>query len=422
MSPNPSTCSECGSTISPGSPAGLCPKCLLQQGLENQSAAVGTPQPTQSWQATPGKDFVPPSSEELARAFPQLEILELLGKGGMGAVYKARQRGLDRLVAVKILPSEIANDPSFTARFTREAKALACLNHPNIVAVHEFGQAGGLYYFVMEYVDGVNLRQAMRAGKLTSAEALKVVPQLCDALQYAHDEGMVHRDIKPENVLVDRRGRVKMVDFGLAKLLGRGSGHATLTGTQQVMGTLHYMAPEQLEGSRGVDHRADIFSLGVTFYEMLTGELPIGRFAPPSQKVQIDVRLDEVVLRTLEKEPEKRYQHASEVKTDVETIVCEPRTTVTPRPPVPTFAAADEHPLLKGLRFWMTPQSPSYVRWVSIPLLVLLGLYMLTEVVVMALVPQSQEAVHGGVLCGGTTALAVSCMILHLVWMAKGRR
>src|SRR5262249_16953843 len=158
------------------------------------------------------------------------------------------------------------------------------------------------------------LRQAMRAGNLRPAEALKIVPQICDALQFAHDEGIVHRDVKPENILLDKKGRVKIADFGLAKLLGKNAVDISLTGTHQIMGTLHYMAPEQIEGARDVDHRADIYSLGVTFYEMLTGELPIGRFAPPSKKVEIDVRLDEVVLRSLEKAPEQRYQHASDIK------------------------------------------------------------------------------------------------------------
>ena len=137
----------------------------------------------------------------------------------------------------------------------------------------------------MEYVDGVNLRQAIRSGGMSPKEALAIVPQICDALQFAHDEGIVHRDIKPENILVDKRGRVKIADFGLAKLLGHAPGDVSLTGTQQVMGTLRYMAPEQMEGTKAVDHRADIYSLGVVFYELLTGELPIGRFAPPSKKV-----------------------------------------------------------------------------------------------------------------------------------------
>jgi len=270
--------------------------------------------------ATPTSDypgFAAPSVEELAPLFPQLEILELLGRGGMGAVYKARQKNLDRLVALKILPHD-SGDAGFADRFTREARTLAKLNHPGIVAVHDFGTANGLYWFVMEFVDGVNLRQAKKAGTLTPAAALAIVPKICEALQFAHDAGVVHRDIKPENVLLDAKGRIKIADFGLAKLIDRE--RSLLTGTHQAMGTPHYMAPEQWERPLEVDHRADIYSLGVVFYELLTGELPLGRFAPPSQKVQIDVRLDEVVLRTLEKEPDRRYQHASEVKSEVERI------------------------------------------------------------------------------------------------------
>jgi serine/threonine protein kinase len=239
----------------------------------------------------------------------------------MGAVYKARQRGLDRIVALKILPPEVGRDPTFAERFGREARALGRLNHPHIVTVHDQGRTadGQYYFFIMEYVDGVNLRHALKASSVAPQEALAIVGQICDALQYAHDAGVVHRDIKPENVLLDRRGQVKIADFGLAKLLGNDA-DASLTHTHQVMGTLRYMAPEQMEGTHHVDHRADIYSLGVLFYELLTGELPIGRFAPPSKKVHIDVRLDEVVLRALEKEPELRYQQVSEVKTSMEAI------------------------------------------------------------------------------------------------------
>ena len=224
------------------------------------------------------------------------------------------------------------------------------MNHPSIVAVYEFGEVDGLYYFVMEYVEGPNLRQTLAVGGLTPPEALAIVPQICDALQFAHDEGVVHRDIKPENILIDKRRRVKIADFGLAKLLGVDAEDSaaekpfTLTGTRQIVGTLHYMAPEQLQGSSAVDHRADIYSLGVVFYEMLTGELPIGRFEPPSKKVQIDVRLDEVVLRTLESTPDRRYQHASEVKTEVESIV---DANDTPHPAAQPDTAASES-LVRG--------------------------------------------------------------------------
>ena len=150
--------------------------------------------------------------------------------------------------------------------------------------------------------------------------------QICEALQFAHNQGVVHRDIKPGNILVDRAGRLKIADFGIAKLLDPNAEDATLTGSHHVMGTPHYMAPEQMAHPLEVDHRADIYSLGVVFYEMLTGDLPVGRFVPPSQKVQVDVRIDEVVLRTLEQERERRYQHASEIKSDVETIATDDAT------------------------------------------------------------------------------------------------
>jgi predicted Ser/Thr protein kinase len=271
---------------------------------------------------TDGPAFEPPSVEEVRRLFPQLEVLTFIGKGGMGAVYKARQPALDRFVALKILPSQ-GGERGFAERFQREARALAKLNHPNIVAVHDFGQVDGFAFFVMELVDGLNLRELERAGRLTPREALKIVPQICEALQFAHDEGIVHRDIKPENILLDKKGRVKIADFGIAKIMGGDAG-ASVTETKHAIGTPHYMAPEQVEKPESVDHRADIFSLGVVFYEMLTGELPLGKFAPPSRKVEVDVRLDEVVLRALEKEPERRYQQANHVKTDVETVASSP--------------------------------------------------------------------------------------------------
>jgi len=263
----------------------------------------------------------PPPPADIAAKFPQLEILECLGRGGMGVVYKARQPLLNRLVALKILAPEKEKDPQFAERFTREAQALARLNHPNIVTVFDFGETGGLYYLLMEYVDGVTLRQLLAAGKVAPEQALVIVPRICEALQFAHEQGIVHRDIKPENVLLDKQGRVKIADFGIAKLMGeQGGPGAFYTKGRMVVGTPYYMAPEQVENPLQVDHRADIYSLGVVFYEMLTGELPLGRFSLPSEKVQIDVRLDEVVLHALEKQPSRRYQQASQVKTDLDSI------------------------------------------------------------------------------------------------------
>jgi serine/threonine protein kinase len=317
----------------PGGSAGrVCPRCaaafLKADPTEMPGDPTGSPRP-----------FVPPPVAELAPLFPQLEILELIGQGGMGAVYKARQKELDRIVALKILPPGIG-DAAFAERFAREAKALARLNHPGIVTIYDFGRSNGLYFFLMEFVDGATLRQVLRGGRISPREALAIVPAICDALQYAHDQGIVHRDIKPENILLDRRGRVKVADFGLARILGTnapltpslspsdgervaarpGEGIPALTDSGKIMGTANYMAPEQIEHPAAVDHRADIYALGVVFYQMLTGELPGKAIEPPSQKVQIDVRLDEVVLRALEKNPDLRYAQASALKTEVETI------------------------------------------------------------------------------------------------------
>ena len=200
----------------------------------------------------------------------------------------------------------------------------------------------------MEYVDGVNLRQAMQAGRFTPQQALAVVPQVCEALQYAHQEGVLHRDIKPENILLDSRGKVKIADFGIAKLVGElhAEDARTLTGAR--LGTPHYMAPEQIEHPGDVDHRADIYSLGVVFYEMLTGELPLGRFAPPSEKSSSDPRLDDVVFRTLAKEPSRRPQSAGDVKTQVESASTGPAVPP-PQPqgptpsPVSCYLSSPEH-------------------------------------------------------------------------------
>jgi tRNA A-37 threonylcarbamoyl transferase component Bud32 len=317
------SCSKCGAALPSAATAGLCPRCLMAEAMAPTQAGA---------EPSAGRETIPPA--ELAPHFPQLEILECLGRGGMGVVYKARQKTLNRLVALKLLAPERVREAKFAERFTREAQALAALNHPNIVTIYDFGQAGGFYYLLMEFVDGVNLRQLLRMRKFTPEEALAIVPPLCDALQFAHDRGIVHRDIKPENLLLDKDGRVKVADFGIAKMLGAadaggspGECAAPENATQTAVGTPGYSSPEQKADPQRVDSRADIYSLGVVFYEMLTGELPGRRLEAPSKKVHIDVRLDEIVLRALEKNPELRYQQASEVKTMVETIA------QTPAPP-----------------------------------------------------------------------------------------
>jgi tRNA A-37 threonylcarbamoyl transferase component Bud32 len=309
------SCSRCGATLAAGEE--LCSRCLLALGREPASS---DPEGEPHGPAGRARRRPTPPLEEIAARFPELEVLALIGEGGMGAVYKARQPKIDRLVALKVLGFDPEDQPAFAERFRREGRALARLDHPNVVRLFDFGERDGLYFLVLEFVDGTNLRALMRQGALEPRQALAIVPQICEALQFAHDEGVVHRDIKPENVLIDAKGRVKIADFGLAKLVDADARDSALTEVGQVMGTPDYMAPEQLRGERGVDHRADIYSLGVVFYEMLTGALPRGNFALPSRHIHVDVRLDEIVLKTLEVQPELRYQHAVEVKTDVEGV------------------------------------------------------------------------------------------------------
>lgn len=317
MTPSPhAPCPQCGAAIPAASEHGLCPRCVFSKALQN-TAESGFPPP------------VPPDLSAVQAAFPHLEVIELIGSGGMGSVFKARQPQLDRFVALKLLPATLADQPGFAARFQREAQTLAKLSHPHIVTVHDYGQAGGLYYLLMEYVDGVNLRQLLRTKKLTPKEALSIVPPVCEALQCAHDHAIVHRDIKPENLLIDKAGVVKIADFGIAKIVGHDAVASAHTADRQAesavslpLGTPDYAAPEQASGH--ADHRADIYSLGVVLYEMLTGERPTERIEAPSKRVQVDIRIDEIVLRALEKTPELRFPTAAEFRTQLQNLELPP--------------------------------------------------------------------------------------------------
>jgi len=316
-SPATSICPRCGAPLATGAVDGLCARCLGALNFD----AFTTEDGTGALPASP-----PPTAEELAPFFPQFEIHSCLGRGGMGVVYKARQKSLDRWVALKLLAPERAADPAFAQRFASEARVLAALNHPHIVAIHDFGEAGGYFYLLMEYVDGENLRQLLKTKRLTPAEALAIVPPVCDALQCAHDRGIVHRDIKPENLLIDHSGTVKIADFGIARMMdepGAAVGASGLPGARFAASTLatgtpDYAAPEQL-ACAATDHRADIYSLGVVLYEMLTGERPgAGSVIAPSRRVQVDARIDEMVLKALAKEPEQRFDTMEEFRTRIE--------------------------------------------------------------------------------------------------------
>lgn len=263
-------------------------------------------------------EWHPPSPSDLSKLLPQYEIDAMIGRGGMGAVYRGRQTSLDRSVAIKLLPSEMAADQEFVGRFQREARTLAKLQHPGIVAVYDFGQTSeGHLYFVMEYVDGIDLAGVIYGEGLKPLQALDLCSQICDALQYAHEMGVMHRDIKPANVLLTKNGKAKLADFGLARPMIEEHGTG-FTRTNTVMGTPDYMAPEQLLGM--ADHRADLYAVGVMLYEMLTKQKPRGAWEPPSRKAAVDVQLDQVVIKALQYEREKRYQNANEMKTAVEVV------------------------------------------------------------------------------------------------------
>jgi serine/threonine protein kinase len=256
-------------------------------------------------------------------------------------VYKGRQTSLDRMVAIKLLPLEVSIDRDFGDRFVREARTMARMNHPNIVSVFDFGNTTeGHLYFVMEFVEGTTLHQLIKSVGLKPTQALEIIVRVCEALQYAHSEGVIHRDIKPANILVDTKGRVKVTDFGLARMdTAKTPEEWGQTMTGMVLGTPDYMAPEQKKGIR-VDHRADIYSLGVMLYEMLCGEIPAGIFDPPSQRVAVDERIDQVVIRAMQQEPDRRYASTGEMKTAVETI----RDTPLPQKPADHAAATAPPP------------------------------------------------------------------------------
>ncbi|MEM8680698.1 MAG: protein kinase, partial [Planctomycetota bacterium] len=304
-------CPSCGSPLPS---TGECAACLLQLGISHAPE-----------EAAPEAASLP-TLEELDHQFPQLELTRLIGRGGMGAIYHARQKTLDRDVALKLISKEVCSDPAFVERFEREAKALAKLSHPNIVTIFDFGRTeDGTAYLVMEYVDGINLREAISAGGIGSDEALEIVSTICKALAYAHSKGVVHRDIKPENILLGEDGSLKVADFGIAKIVDDSVRTPTLTATRQVLGSLHYLAPEHLESPADVDHRVDLYALGVIFYELLTGQLPLGRFEPPSVvRGEVDGRLDAVVLKTLSRRPAERYQHAVELESAVDELLVTP--------------------------------------------------------------------------------------------------
>ena len=266
-----------------------------------------------SSEATP---FSAPSPEELAALFPGYSIHSLIACGGMGAVYFATQTALDRRVAIKILPREFSSDTSFREGFAAEAKAMAKLNHPNLIGVYDFGEVDGMLFIIMEYVPGDSLYAAANGKAIDAKEAARIMSQVCAGIAHAHEFGILHRDIKPANILLDSSARPKIGDFGLARPIGLMSKEG-----DAIYGTPHYTAPEVVEAPTRVDTRADIFSLGVVLHELLTGKLPADDPRLPSAIIGCSPKFDGIVRKCTQNDPALRYATAAEVASDLSTLL-----------------------------------------------------------------------------------------------------
>ena len=259
--------------------------------------------------------FVAPDPEELRELLPAYAVDAFVAQGGMGAVYRAHQKSLDRPVAIKILPREFGRDADFRSRFEAEAKAMAKVNHPNLISVHDFGEVDDMPYIVMEYVDGKSLHHSAHGKAIDQQEAGRLALGICEGLAHAHEADIIHRDIKPANILLDSKARPKIGDFGLARAV------ESTEGDSIIFGTPGYTAPEVIKNPDSVDKRSDVFSTGAILYELLTGELPGSPYVPASQRGAVDPRFDKIIRRATHPSPSLRYADGAAMAADLRPLL-----------------------------------------------------------------------------------------------------
>ena len=302
--------------------------------------------------------FQAPEIDQLAPLFPAYHIECLIATGGMGAVYRAVQKSLDRTVAIKILPREFSQDPNFCTIFEAEAKSMARLNHPNLIGVYDFGEVNGMLFIIMEFVPGQSLFHSTQAQAIDPKEVMRLISAICSGLAHAHENGIIHRDIKPSNILLDLQNEPKIGDFGLAHPVGTGHQEGA-----QIYGTPGYTAPEVVNNPKSVNHRADIFSIGVLLHELLTGKLPADDPRPASQIAHCDLRFDAIIRRATAEVPEARYANAHQIIADISNIQNQVASTAA-HPARPTARHGATGPLPKAHSM---PARPSPRRGRSVP-------------------------------------------------------